>query len=143
MSKEQLKTLSDEDILAAAEQIIADEQAAIAKSMEMPAAEAAAPEMSDEEMKKKELEKGCEDMGMDVKKSQADIEGKETGGLAPSVQGNLPGPQGSQGGSEDEANKAIILNQSKLLKKLDLLQKKPNLVILKTKQTKAKIKSTL
>ena len=103
MSKEQLKTLSDEDILAAAEQIIADE---LQKSMETVAEPISAEgSESEEDKKKKELEKGCGDMSMDLKKSQADIEGKETGGLAPSVQGNLGSDESSQGGSESEANK--------------------------------------
>lgn len=124
MSKEQLKTLSDEDILAAAEQIIVEE---LNKSQSEEAKEAqvgkklteAVDEMAEMEsdeavdehkkkMHKESMEKGCEDMGMDVKKSQSDLEGKETGGLAPSVQGDkaaLAAGTTSKGGSETEANK--------------------------------------
>lgn len=120
MSKEQLQTLSNDDILAAAEQIIAQEEVIqksekeenlgkkMADAVDKIAEGEAKEEVEDHEdkMHKKDKSKKEDEMKeKEMKKSQADIEGKETGGLAPSVQGSLADAgNGSEGGSEDQAN---------------------------------------
>jgi len=118
MNEADIKDVSDSELLAAAEEIIKkslasglagnDDEKLGNTQGKMPeegqGSTGSAPQEANSKNKKKD---GADIMGTDVKKSQADIEGKETGGLAPSVQGDHAAEQkgnGAKGGSEQEAN---------------------------------------
>jgi hypothetical protein len=138
LDAENLKEISDSELLAVAEQIIQED---IKKS------QASGLEGNDEDEKLGETqgkmpESGQEDKGSapqeanpknkkkdesEMKKSQEAIEGKETGGLAPSVQGMLPEQGGgSKGDAQDEANpKALAPKPSEEEAKNKNKEKKP------------------
>lgn len=124
LNQDSIRDVSDSELLAVAEEII---QSEIRKSkdsgLEGKADDAlgetqgkmseegqgstgSAPQEANE--KNKKTKDGADIMGSDkMNKSQADIEGSETGGLAPSVQGDHAAEEkgnGSIGGSEMEAN---------------------------------------